>query len=141
MGGDEHAVVYVGVEPETADPFGAQPRLIAEDTDGSAYELWTKGLETWLAVKTYKTYLIVNKLLPKKLPWLVDFADWLLGGSSMWAIGIFAEPILQLDAIPKPRNATQWFLEQYIPFYNNPFSMLLVRFHYNNNRLGVIVDD
>ena len=36
--GDEHSVVFVGAEPETADPYGAQPTLIAEDTHGSAYE-------------------------------------------------------------------------------------------------------
>ena len=141
--GDEHAVVYVGVEPEVADPFGAQPRLIAEDKDKSAYEFWTKGLETWLAVKTYKTYLIVNKILRRKVPRIMDFVGWVLRGCSMWAIGIFAEPVLELDAVPKPLNATQrgeWFLEQ-SPFHSNPFTMLKMRWNYKNNRLGIVVDD
>lgn len=141
--GDEHAVVYVGVEPETADPFGAQPRLIAEDKHGNAYELWTKGIETWFAVKNARTYLIVNKLLPKKLPLISDLVQWVLRGSSMWAIGIFAEPILELDAVPKPLNATQrvaWFMDQ-PPFYNNPFSMLRMKWKYIRNRLGIYVDD
>lgn len=141
--GDEHAVVYLGAEPEAADPFGAQPRFIAEDTHGNAYEFWTKGIREWLAVKNYNTYLIVNRLMPKKTPRLFDFLSWVLNGCSMWGIGIRAEPELEFDAVPKPLNATQrvqWFMEQ-PPFYNNPFSMLFKRYEYNRNRLGILVDD
>ena len=139
--GDEHAVVYVGVEPEVADPFGAQPRLIAEDKEKSAYEFWTKGLETWLAVKTFKTYFIVNKVLRRKVPQFMDLVGWVLRGCSMWAIGIFAEPVLELDAVPKPLNATQraeWYGNG---VGRNPFSMLKMKWRYKNNRLGIIVDD
>eukprot|EP00566_Odontella_aurita_P006061 CAMPEP_0113559698 /NCGR_PEP_ID=MMETSP0015_2-20120614/19036_1 /TAXON_ID=2838 /ORGANISM="Odontella" /LENGTH=572 /DNA_ID=CAMNT_0000461353 /DNA_START=50 /DNA_END=1765 /DNA_ORIENTATION=- /assembly_acc=CAM_ASM_000160 len=140
--GDEHAVVYVGVEPEAADPFGAQPRLIAEDLDGSAYEFWTKGLETWLAVKTIKTYYIA-KVMAMKTPGVVRVMKWFLRGSSMWAIGIFAEPILELDAISKPLNATQrreWFLDQ-PPFSGSLVTMIKKRLNYKSNRLGILVDD
>lgn len=139
--GDEHAVVYVGVEPEVADPFGAQPRLIAEDKEKSAYEFWTKGLETWLAVKTFGTYFIVNKVLRRKVPQFMDLVGWVLRGCSMWAIGIFAEPVLELDAVPKPLNATQrgeWYGNG---VGRNPFSMLKMKWKYKNNRLGIIVDD
>lgn len=139
--GDEHAVVYVGVEPEVADPFGAQPRLIAEDKEKSAYEFWTKGLETWLAVKTFRTYFIVDKVLRRKVPRIMNLVGWVLRGCSMWAIGIFAEPVLELDAVPKPLNATQrgeWYGDG---VGRNPFSMLKMKWKYKNNRLGIIVDD
>jgi len=124
--GDEHSVVFVGAEPETADPYGAQPRLIAEDIHGSAYEFWTKGLKTWLVVRTHKKYMIWTYILPKIGFPIVKFAEWVLKGSSMWAIGVFSEPIIELEAIAKPRNNTK---------------TVFSRQYYRNNKLGIIIDD
>jgi hypothetical protein len=62
----------------------------------------------------------------------------------MWAIGIFANPVLELEAVPKPMNATQreeWFMEQ-PPFYNSAIiSIPNMRWKYCRNRLGIFVDD
>lgn len=123
--GDEHSVVFVGAEPETADPYGAQPRLIAEDTNGSAYEFWTKGLKTWLMVRTHKNYVFWTGLRFVSKP-IVKFVGWFLQGSSMWAIGVFSDPIIELEAIAKFRNNT-W----------SPWG----KFNYNKNKLGIIIDD
>lgn len=98
--GDEHAIIFVGVEPETADPFGAQPRLIAEDTYGSAYEFWTKGQFEWFRFKNTPTDILLGSIVPRFLPRLFSKARFLLEGCNMWAIGIDWEPLVKLEQSP-----------------------------------------
>ena len=100
--------------------------------------------KTWFAIKNVRTYLVVNKLLPKKLPIIDDFMKFIFRGCSMWGVGVFADPLLELDAVPKPLNATQrvdWFLNQ-PPIYNNALIKIpTMRWQYIRNRLGIYVDD
>jgi choline dehydrogenase-like flavoprotein len=60
----------------------------------------------------------------------------------MWGIGTFSEPLMQLEAVPKPRNRTE-SVDRYmqVPFYSNPFSILKDSFKYLDNQLGIVVDD
>lgn len=140
--GDEHAIVFLSAEPEAADPFGAQPRLVAADKYGSSYEFWTVGAFTWFSLKNPNTYFLVNKILPRRLLNIFGAIEWYLKGCSFWGIGIFAEPLIQLEAVAKPRNRTE-SVDRYmqVPFYSNPFSILEDSYRYYNNQLGIIVDD
>lgn len=86
----------------------------------------------------------MNKLLPKELPVIDNFMEFVLRGCSMWGVGIFADPVLELDAVPKPLNVTQrvdWVLNK-PPLYNNALIKIpAMRWQYIRNRLGIYVDD
>ena len=77
--------------------------------------------------------------MPKK-----NFLKWLLDGCSVWGIGIFANPILELEAVSKPLDATQrgdWFKEQ-PPLYNSAITTIpSMHWDYIENSLGIYVDD
>lgn len=139
--GDEHAVIFVGAEPVKADPFGAQPRLIAEDTYGSSYEFWTKGLLAWFRFKNTNFDILLGSIIPFRFPKLFTKLNLFLDGCSMWAVGIAGEPLMKLEATPKPRNWTQ-SVEHYMMYpFQSPFTLIRDKYNYKKNRLGIIVDD
>lgn len=118
--GDEFPMVYVSVEPEKQDQFGAEPRLAAETpvngTDAS-YEMWSRGVFAWLRLENPFYSNLLGNFIPKKIPVLDKLIRKLLGRASMFSVSIFVAPKMSLIATKKPRNATS--------SRNNPLGMKL----------------
>lgn len=148
--GDEHLVLFMHANAESTDQFGSQPKLIAEDTYGSAYEFWTKGLLSWFRFKDTLTDILVGKVVPRFLPNTFNLLKILFEGLANWGIGIDSgAPVMELETIPKPRNDTL-FLQFYPQAVDNymkyPFQspLVLIResvLYKNFYKIGVIIDD
>ena len=147
--GDEHLVLFMHANAEAADQFGSQPKLIAEDTYGNAYEYWTKGLFSWFRFKNTITDILAGYILPEKLPGIFKITNLFFKGLANWGVGIDGgKPVMELEAIPKPGNTT--LLPFYPPAvekymmnpYQSPFTLIKESILYKNfYKIGVIIDD
>jgi len=147
--GDEHSVAFTHANPEKADQFGSQPRLIAEDTFGSAYEYWTKSFFIWFRFKNTATDVVVGYIWPGTLPITFDIVTLFFKGLSVWAVGVDGgDPVMDLEAIPKPGNSTLLpfyppAVENYMMYpFQSPLTLIKASFLYKNfYKIGVIIDD
>lgn len=60
--GEEHSVLFLYADRQKADPYGAQPRLIARNKDSSSFQLWTKGALTWLRYQDTDTNMLLGTI-------------------------------------------------------------------------------
>ena len=105
--GDEFTSIYVSVEPEKQDQFGAEPRLVAETPVGfGAYEMFGHGIYTWLRVSNTFYNRLFGRFLPRRLPLISKVIKKIFGRMSFISVSIFHEPSMVLIATPKPRNVT-----------------------------------
>ena len=118
--GDEFPMVYVSVEPEKQDQFGAEPRLAADTpvngTDAS-YEMWSHGIFAWLRLENPFYNNLLGSFIPKRFPGLNFLIRKIVDRASMFSVSVFVEPNMSLIATKKPQNATS--------SPNNPLGMKL----------------
>lgn len=116
--GDEYPSVFLSVEPEKQDQYGAEARLVAHTTDtgsDASYEMWGHGVYSWLQFSNSFYDFLLGSVLPNTLPGLNRLTTNILGRTSMWSVSIFHEPNMTLIATKKPQNATS--------SHNNPLGM------------------
>lgn len=105
--GDEHASVFLGVEPEPQDQFGAEARLAGDNTDDVSFVFWSTGIFQWLRFKSYFFNKLLGGIFPDNLPGLYHFTRAFLTRVSMMAVGMASGPVMSLVAVPKPNNRTR----------------------------------
>lgn len=116
--GDAFPVVFLTVEPEEQDQFGAEARLAAESNVGEgSFTLWTTGVYTWLSLANPLYKFVLSKFLPKVSPGLNRFVRRILGRASLVSISMRFEPNMNLIATKKTQNATSFFAR------NNPIGV------------------
>lgn len=111
--GDEYPSVFLGVEPELQDQFGAEARLAGENTDDTSFVFWSTGVFQWLRFKSYFFNNLLGNFLPDKKPGLYQIARALLTRVSMMAVGTDTEPVMHLVAVPKPHNSSKKSKKRY----------------------------
>jgi hypothetical protein len=108
--GDEHVSVFLSVEPEKQNQYGAEARLVAENGDDSSYERWSTGVYTWVQFKSYFFNKLLGTILPDKVPGLYQLVRRILKRASLFCVSIDAgpdaSPVLSLIAVKKPNNST-----------------------------------
>jgi len=88
--GDEFPAVFLSVEPEKQDQFGAEARLVAETPTGSgSYDMWSHGVYYWLAFENVFYDILLGRFLPQKFPGASKLLQKILGRASMISASVF----------------------------------------------------
>jgi len=116
--GDEFPSVFLSVEPDAQDQFGAEARLVADTPDGTgSYEMWGHGVHSWLRFENVPYNNLLGRFLPRRFPGASKLLKRIFGRVSFISASVFHEPNMTLIATPKPLNATS--------SPNNPLGMRL----------------